>query len=112
MTLHNILGISFALWVLLVAFCVFKCSDRVNVFVRRHVFGATVIHIRGVSSAIAGTSWSAILERDPWGDPIAYRFPAGRIGAVKLNGDGTGEYCGKVEWIHDAFNRRTKRSEP
>lgn len=89
-----------AVWVIAgsaIVFLFYKTSDGFNVAIRS-LFGAKKIRIKGTSSAIDGEVWAAILERDPWGEAFAWRYPANRIGKVTLNEDGTGEYCGSVKW--------------
>lgn len=43
-------------------------------------------------------SWFCWAHIDPFGDLVAYRHEP-NIGQISLNPDGTGYYCGDIEWI-------------
>lgn len=73
-------------------------SDRFYIFVQR-LQGKQVIYVEGITSAIKGERWYAIVHHTPFGQMHAYRYPAGKIGIVNLCSDGTGEYCGKILWV-------------
>lgn len=82
----------------LVLWLLYNVSDKFHVFVRR-LFGARAIAIKGRGPANRRDLWTAILERDAWGEPFAYRYPSTRVGVVDLRHDGTGDYCGPVVWV-------------
>jgi|GEM_PF-3695922 len=48
-----------------------------------------------------GDAWYSWVWVDPLGDLIGYRYPSikGGHGAMRLNEDGTGYYCGDIEWV-------------
>lgn len=73
-------------------------SNNFHVAINR-LLGARAVVIRGTGRANNIDMWKAIAKRDPWGELYAYRYPASKIGRVDLNADGTGEYCGPVEWL-------------
>lgn len=75
----------------------YNISDSFHVFARS-LLGVQAIHIKGVTSAIAGSRWKATIETDPFGEVFAYRYPATKIGHVTLREDGSGEYCGQIIW--------------
>lgn len=82
----------------LVALASYKLSGTFYVTVSR-LLGKQVIAVRGVSSAIRGDQWRSVIERGDWpGQLTAYRYPAMKLGALSLNADGTGYYCGNIEW--------------
>ena len=71
-------------------------SSNVHIFVNR-VLGKKVIAIEGTSRSIKGDKWkSPLYVKDD--KVIAYRYPQHKIGEVILNADGTGNYCGDIEW--------------
>lgn len=75
----------------------FSLSGDFYVFVRR-MFGAKAVYIRRTERVNYTDVWIAIAEVDAWGTLHAFRYPGSKIGRVTLNPDGTGEYCGPVEW--------------
>lgn len=87
----------FGFWIAWMLLFAYKMSDKTYVRVRK-LFGAEVVTIRGISSAVAGTRWVAVVHTDAWGSKFAHRYPSTQIGEVTLNPDGTGYWCGALEW--------------
>ena len=83
-------------FVLFFSFVLFMSNDSFNIFVKR-IFGAEVIVVRK-NSHLTCDLWKGVLYTDAWGSKYSYRYPTTKIGYVKLNDDGTGEYCGVIEW--------------
>lgn len=46
-----------------------------------------------------GDGWYTWASVDPFGELTAYRHHSAKIGAMDLKEDGTGYYCGEIEWI-------------
>jgi hypothetical protein len=76
----------------------FKTCDGFNTFIWR-LLGRKIVVIEGVTSAVRGKTWrSPLLVSPVLGTLTAWRYPATETGSVKLNPDGTGEYCGQIVW--------------
>lgn len=69
-------------------------SNGVRIFAAK-LTGRTVVYCKRVD----GEGWYSIVATDPFGELIAYRYVASKIGTVKLNDDGTGYYCGHIKWV-------------
>lgn len=87
------------LFVSLVFWLFYKISDSFYVFVSG-LRGKKIIAVRGISSAIFGDYWRAVLEPNDFNQLVAYRYPGTKIGSIRfyLDQEGRGDYCGEVEW--------------
>lgn len=88
------------LWLLFVGclllLTTYKCSNNIYILVHR-ILGKQIIAVRRIKN---DETWRSVLVKDKdWKDKLkAYRYPSTQIGDMFLNVDGTGDYCGAIEW--------------
>jgi len=99
MTFNDAVLLIYPILFLVVAIISFFFWSNSGVVILARLTGKPIIIIEGISSAIEGDVWkSYVIEGPVTGRKTAWRYPMTKTGVVKLNEDGTGEYCGSVVW--------------
>lgn len=83
--------------IFMILIMLYKTTMSFYCFVRK-LMGNDIILCEGISSTIQGAVWKTPISKAVTGRLIGYRYPNTKIGALTINTDYTGEYCGSFVW--------------